>query len=79
MTIKLKGYKWSNGETVDAQDVVFWMNMLKADATSWAAYAPGPGQFPGNVVNVVGEQLDRHRHLHARRGLQPRTGSPTTS
>jgi peptide/nickel transport system substrate-binding protein len=55
VTIKMKGYKWSNGEVVDAQDVVFWMNMLKADATSWAAYAPGPGQFPGNVVNVTAD------------------------
>jgi len=53
VTIKMKGYKWSNGETVNAQDVVFWMNLLKANATSWAAYAPGPTQFPGNVVNVV--------------------------
>ncbi len=53
VTIQLKGYKWSNGETVDAQDVVFWMNMLKANATSWAGYAPGPGQFPGDITNVV--------------------------
>src|ERR1019366_684548 len=53
VTIKMKGYKWSNGETVDAQDVVFWMNMVKADATSWAGYVPGPGQFPGDVTNVV--------------------------
>ncbi len=30
----MKGYKWTNGETVNAQDVVFWMNMLKANATS---------------------------------------------
>jgi len=53
VTIKMKGYRWSNGETVDAQDVVFWMNMVKADATSWAGYVPGPGQFPGDVTNVV--------------------------
>ena len=49
----MKGYRWSNGETVDAQDVVFWMNMVKADATSWAGYVPGPGQFPGDITNVV--------------------------
>ena len=53
VVVKMKGYKWSNGETVDAQDVLFWMNMVKADATSWAGYAPGPGQYPGNVMNVV--------------------------
>ena len=55
VTIKMKGYKWANGEVVNAQDVVFWMNMLKADATSWAGYAPGTGQFPGNVINVVAD------------------------
>jgi len=53
VTIAMKDYKWSNGESVNAQDVVFWMNMLKANATSWAAYAPGPGQLPGDVTNVV--------------------------
>jgi peptide/nickel transport system substrate-binding protein len=51
VTVTLKGWKWSNGETVDARDVLFWMNMLKANATSWAAYVPGA--FPDNVTNVV--------------------------
>jgi peptide/nickel transport system substrate-binding protein len=55
VTIRMKDYKWSNGQPVDAQDVLFWMNMLKADATSWAVYAPGPGQFPGDVTNVVAD------------------------
>jgi peptide/nickel transport system substrate-binding protein len=55
VTVHMKGYKWSNGETVDAQDIVFWMNMLKANATSWAAFAPGPGQLPGDVTNVVAD------------------------
>jgi peptide/nickel transport system substrate-binding protein len=53
VTIKMKGYKWSNGTTVDAQDVLFWSNMMKVNATSWAAFAPGPNQYPGNIVNVV--------------------------
>ena len=45
----MKGYKWSDGETVDARDVVFWMNMVKAGATSWGGYAPGPGEYPGEA------------------------------
>ena len=40
VTFTLKPYKWSNGETVTAQDVVFWMNMLKVEYLGWAAYAP---------------------------------------
>jgi peptide/nickel transport system substrate-binding protein len=44
---------WSNGEAVDAKDVVFWMNMLKTVASGgdWGAFAPG--YFPENVSNVV--------------------------
>ena len=51
VTITMKGWKWSNGETVDAQDVVFWIHMLQAvGSTSWGAFVPGG--FPTNVSNV---------------------------
>jgi peptide/nickel transport system substrate-binding protein len=53
VTIHLKNYEWSNGVPVTSRDVLFWMNMLEADATSWAGFAPGPGQFPGDVKNVT--------------------------
>ncbi|MGC8481731.1 MAG: ABC transporter substrate-binding protein, partial [Acidimicrobiales bacterium] len=49
VTIKLKGWKWSDGETVDARDIIFWMNLLKANKTTWASYVPGA--FPDNVVS----------------------------
>ncbi|MDA8103460.1 MAG: peptide ABC transporter substrate-binding protein [Nitrospiraceae bacterium] len=49
VTVTLKNYKWSNGASVDARDVVFWMNMLKANKANWAAYVPGA--FPDNVVS----------------------------
>jgi peptide/nickel transport system substrate-binding protein len=51
VTITMKGWKWANGETVDAQDVVFWMNMMKAvGAQDWGDYVPG--LFPDNVSNI---------------------------
>jgi peptide/nickel transport system substrate-binding protein len=51
VTITMKGWKWSNGETIDAQDVLFWMNMMKAVAAQdWGDYVPG--LFPDNVSNV---------------------------
>jgi peptide/nickel transport system substrate-binding protein len=51
VTITLKGWKWSNGETVTAQDVLFWIHMLQAvGSTSWGDYSPGG--FPANVSNV---------------------------
>ncbi len=51
VTITLKDWKWSNGETVSAQDVVFWIHMLQAVGSSdWGAFVPGG--FPTNVSNV---------------------------
>ena len=49
VTITLKPYVWSDGETVSARDVVFWMNLLKANTSGWAAYVPG--SFPDNVTS----------------------------
>ena len=50
VTIHLNSYKWSDGETVNSRDVIFWMNMLKADpAKEWCGYVPG--KFPDNVTS----------------------------
>jgi peptide/nickel transport system substrate-binding protein len=51
VTIQLKPWKWSNGESVTAQDVVFWMNMVTAEKANWAGYVPGA--FPDNITKVV--------------------------
>ena len=52
VTITMKGWKWSNGTTVSAQNVVFWIHMMQAVASSdWGAYVPGG--FPTNVSNVT--------------------------
>jgi peptide/nickel transport system substrate-binding protein len=55
VTITLKPtYKWSNGEPVDADDVVFFMNMMFAEANSptnaWVNSTPDG--LPGDVSNV---------------------------
>jgi peptide/nickel transport system substrate-binding protein len=50
VTISLKGWKFRNGQTVDAQSVIFWLNMMKAvGAADWAGFAEGSTQFPGNI------------------------------
>jgi peptide/nickel transport system substrate-binding protein len=49
VTITLRHYAWSDGETVSARDVGFWINLLKADTADWASYVPGG--FPDNVVS----------------------------
>ncbi|MGH3496970.1 MAG: ABC transporter substrate-binding protein [Nocardioidaceae bacterium] len=50
LTITMKPWKWSNGESVNASDVVFWMNMVKAEKANWAGYVPGA--FPDNITAV---------------------------
>ena len=51
VTITMKGWKWSNGTPVSADNVVFWIHMMQAVAsTDWGAFVPGG--FPTNVTNV---------------------------
>lgn len=50
-TVVMRPYRWSNGETVDATDVLFWMNLLHAAKATWAAYVTGG--FPDIVTSVV--------------------------
>jgi peptide/nickel transport system substrate-binding protein len=49
VTITMKGWKWSNGETVNASDVVFWLNMMKAEPANYSGYVPG--LLPDNVAS----------------------------
>src|SRR5215470_893897 len=57
VTITLKKYRWSDGETVSAKDVVFWMNMLTAvsrvssSSINWGGYVPH--EFPSNVLSAT--------------------------
>jgi peptide/nickel transport system substrate-binding protein len=51
VTVNLKGWKFHDGSTVDAQTVIFWMNMMKAESGNWAGTAPGNLQFPQNIVS----------------------------
>jgi peptide/nickel transport system substrate-binding protein len=51
VTVDLNNYKWSNGETVTAENVMFWMNMLHAEKANWAGYSAGA--IPDDVKSIV--------------------------
>ena len=49
ITITLKPWKFADGQAIDAQSVIFWLNMIEAESANWAGTAPGPNQWPGNI------------------------------
>jgi peptide/nickel transport system substrate-binding protein len=49
VTVTMKGWKWSNGETVDAKSLMFFLNMTKAEKANWYAYSKG--LLPDNIVS----------------------------
>ena len=51
VTINLKHYQWSDGKPVTSRDVVFWINLLRANKVNWGEYAPG--FFPDDVTKVT--------------------------
>jgi peptide/nickel transport system substrate-binding protein len=68
VTITLKNTRWSDGEPVITRDVIFWLNLLKANKADWASYVPGG--FPDNVTSWT--PLGIHKlQLHLNRGYNP--------
>ena len=49
VTITMKGWKWSNGEKVDAADVIFWLNLDEAEKLRFAGYVKGG--LPDNLAS----------------------------
>jgi peptide/nickel transport system substrate-binding protein len=49
VVINLKGWKWSDGQSVNAKDVIFFLNMLEAEKTAYAGYTPG--LLPDNLAS----------------------------
>ncbi len=56
VTITMKGWKWSDGESVDASDVIFWLNMMKARPDGYYGYVPG--QLPDNLASYAAVGAD---------------------
>ena len=64
VTVTMKGWRWSDGEAVDAKSLIFFLNMAEAERANWYAYSKG--LLPDNIVSykatspdTVTFQLDR--------------------
>jgi peptide/nickel transport system substrate-binding protein len=53
ITIHMKGWKFADGQTVNAQSVMFFLNMYKADPGSYCGYNPGFG-IPDQMTSAHG-------------------------
>jgi peptide/nickel transport system substrate-binding protein len=51
VTLHLRNYRWSDGEVLQARDVTFFLNLVKADKAEWADYVPG--EFPDNISSAT--------------------------
>lgn len=52
VTLKLKNYKWSDGTPVTARDLIFYINLGKAEGATWGNYS-GPANFPYNLKSYT--------------------------
>ncbi|WP_433649987.1 ABC transporter substrate-binding protein [Micromonospora zamorensis] len=46
--VRVKPWKWSNGETLCADNVLFWVHLMKIKGDRYGEYVPG--YFPDNLV-----------------------------
>jgi peptide/nickel transport system substrate-binding protein len=53
VTIKMKGWKFADGQTIDAESLMFFLNMYKADPTGYCGYNAGYG-IPDQVTSASG-------------------------
>ena len=52
VVINLKGWKWSNGETVNAKDLMFFLNLLESEKAKYAGYTPEPAAGQHGVLRA---------------------------
>ena len=49
VTVTVKPWAWSNGETLRADNVLFWVNLMKVKGARYGEYVPG--YFPDNLTS----------------------------
>ncbi|MPZ26582.1 MAG: ABC transporter substrate-binding protein [Micromonosporaceae bacterium] len=59
VTVTLKPWRWSNGEPICADNVMFWVNMMAVKGRRFGSYSPG--YFPDNLTSYEKLADDRVR------------------
>jgi peptide/nickel transport system substrate-binding protein len=49
VTVRVRPWQWSNGETLCADNVLFWENLMKVKGARYGEYVPG--YFPDNLTS----------------------------
>jgi peptide/nickel transport system substrate-binding protein len=62
ITIRLKGWRFADGQIVDASAVMFFLNLYHADPTSYGGYTPGKG-IPDELTSASGSGLTVVLHM----------------
>jgi peptide/nickel transport system substrate-binding protein len=52
VTVTLRHYMWSDGVPVTSRDIIFYINLAKAEGAAWNGYS-GPTQFPYNLASYT--------------------------
>jgi peptide/nickel transport system substrate-binding protein len=59
VTVTLKPWRWSNGEPICADNIMFWVNMMAVKGPRFGSYSPG--YFPDNLTSYEKVAEDRVR------------------
>ena len=59
VTVTVKPWKWSNGETLCANNVMFWINMMVVKGSRYGGYSPG--YLPDNLTSYQKVAEDKVR------------------
>ena len=62
ITIHLKGWRFADGQIVDASSVLFFLNLYHADPTNYGDYTPGKG-IPDDLASASGSGLTVVLHM----------------
>ena len=68
VTVTLKDYQWSDGKPVTAKDIVFYLDLLKANRGEWGCYSKG--SVPDNLASWTVKD-DKTIVLHLTRAYAP--------